>query len=368
MLPDAPIFTSYDLETDHVLDALRDRPDVEVVGLQFPDGLRDHATEISSAFEEALPELTFVVSADPTFGACDVAVNMEPYIDVLVHFGHTEMPSIDDAYGLEVHFVAARHRAPVEHVVVEAARTLEERTGGGTRFGLFTTAQHGHKLQEAADALANAGYEAVVGIGDDRVAGAGQVLGCNYTSATSVRDDVDGFIYIGSGDFHPVAVRFGTELPLVLADPYTETVRDVEETYERIMKQRFSAIAAAQDADAFGILVGTHVGQSRMRLAKGLQGMLRREGREAHLIMLQFFSWDFLQYFRHLDAFVNTGCPRISTDDYAEYPKPVLTPPELEIVLGRKSPDEYRFDEFMGRTPAPKGDDRIAIRSEPSRD
>lgn len=359
MALDAPVFSSYDLELEHVFQKLEGRDDIEAVGLQFPDGLRDHATDVADVFEDRL-DASVIVSADPSFGACDVALNLEGHVDALVHFGHTEMPSVEDAYDFEVHFVAAHHKAPVGPVAVDAARVLEEDHGAET-VGVFTTAQHGHKLGEVLDALEEAGFAALVGHGDNRVSGAGQVLGCNYTAATSVRDDVDGFVYVGSGDFHPVAVRFSTELPMALADPYTEEVRDVEETYDRLMRQRYAQISAAMDARSWGVLAGTHVGQSRFGMARGLVEALRREGYEAHLVALQYFTWEALKSFRHLDAFVNTGCPRITTDDVDEYPIPMLTPPEMEIAIGRKDLDEYRFDEFMGTEPRPKGDEGVAM-------
>lgn len=34
------------------------------------------------------------------------------------------------------------------------------------------------------------------------------------------------------------------------------------------------------------------------------------------------------------------------------YPMPMLTCPELEIVVRKRTSDEYALDEFNGRTPA----------------
>jgi 2-(3-amino-3-carboxypropyl)histidine synthase len=214
-----------------------------------------------------------------------------------------------------------------------------------------------------ADAIAAAGFEPVVGWGDNRLGGPGQLLGCNFTAGSSVDALVDGFVYVGSGDFHPIAIEFGTRKPVVLADPYTGEVRTIEDVMDRLMRQRHAAIARARDARTFGILVGTRVGQERLKLAYGLKRMLEQKGKQAHVIALDFFSWDNLQYFRHLDALVNTSCPRITTDDYARYPMPMLTPPELEIVLGKRTWEEYVFDEFKGTKPAPKGAEAVAIGS-----
>jgi 2-(3-amino-3-carboxypropyl)histidine synthase len=47
-----------------------------------------------------------------------------------------------------------------------------------------------------------------------------------------------------------------------------------------------------------------------------------------------------------MDAYVSTACPRIAVDDQSTYPMPVLTPQELEIMLGRASWEGYVLDEI----------------------
>lgn len=350
-----PLFESYDMDLDGVAQKLAARPGTKLVGLQFPDGLRDYATEIEKILRAKTTGIDFVISADPSYGACDLALNLKQLgADMLVHFGHTEMPSINHLFSWDVLYVAARHRLSVGDVSAAGARRLSALTNGGKRIGIVTTAQHQHKLQEMADAMKAAGFEVFVGAGDNRLAGYGQLLGCNFTAGTSIEADVDGFVYVGSGDFHPIAIAWGTEKPVVLADPYSNEVRTIEETMDKLMRQRFAAIQRAKDAKAWGILVGTRVGQERLKLARGLKKLLEQHGMEAHLIALDFFSWDNLQYFRHLDALVNTSCPRITTDDYARYPMAMITPPELEIVLGKRTWEDYAFDEFKGNKPRPE--------------
>lgn len=358
------LFDSYDMDLESVAERIRTRPDTKIVGLQFPDGLRDYATEIEKILRSKTGDVEYVISADPSYGACDLALNLQRLgVDLLVHFGHTEMPSINHLFNWDVLYVSARHKMDVATVSALGARRLAELVGGQggprppVKVGIVTTAQHQHKLQQMADAMKAEGFEVFVGAGDNRLAGLGQLLGCNYTAGTSIEEDVDGFVYVGSGDFHPIAIAWGTDKPVVLADPYSNEVRTIEDVMDKLMRQRFAAIQRAKDAKAFGILVGTRVGQERMKLARGLKKMLEQKGFEAHLIALDFFSWDNLQYFRHLDALVNTSCPRITTDDYARYPMPMLTPPELEIVLGKRTWEEYAFDEFKGNKPRPE--DRI---------
>lgn len=352
---------SYDLELDATIAKLKAWPTpLKLIGLQFPDGFRDYAHAFAARFERELG-VPCVVSGDPSYGACDVALDLEKVgVDVLVHFAHSEMPSVSSLYKFPVLFIPARHRAPVADVVVKAAALLP-----GKRVGLLTTAQHGHKLGEAWDALKAAGYEPVVGKGDNRVLLPGQLLGCNFTAGSVVEDLVDGFVYVGSGDFHPIAIQWGTTKKVVLADPYTGDVKDLDAVMDRLTRQRFAAIQQAKDAKRFAILVGTHVGQARMKYALGLKKMLEDQGKEATLVALAFFSPFNLQYFRHMDCFVNTGCPRITTDDAMRgYTVPMITPPELEVVLGKRTWEDYAFDEFKGTRPAPRGEGRSVRRDE----
>jgi diphthamide synthase subunit DPH2 len=50
-----------------------------------------------------------------------------------------------------------------------------------------------------------------------------------------------------------------------------------------------------------------------------------------------------------VDAFVSVACPRIAIDDFAIYKKPIITPPEAEIVYGQRKWEDYIFDEIAGQ-------------------
>ncbi|HVM44283.1 MAG TPA: diphthamide synthesis protein, partial [Candidatus Thermoplasmatota archaeon] len=183
-----PLFESYDMDLASVAQRIVARPDTRLVGLQFPDGLRDYATEIEKILRASTPGVEYVISADPSYGACDLALNLQRLgVDMLVHFGHTEMPSINHMFDWDVLYVAARHKLAVGDVAAAGAKRLAELTGG-KRVGIVTTAQHQHKLQEMADAMKRDGFEVLVGAGDNRLAGFAQLLGCNFTAGTSIEE------------------------------------------------------------------------------------------------------------------------------------------------------------------------------------
>jgi 2-(3-amino-3-carboxypropyl)histidine synthase len=161
---------------------------------------------------------------------------------------------------------------------------------------------------------------------------AGQVLGCNVTSASSIKDEVDQFLYLGSGDFHPLAVSLATRKPVIVLDPLMQEVRDVEQLKQKILRQRHGAISLASEAKSFGIIVASKPGQQRKALADTLKGMVISKGRRASLIVMDNVTPEQLLAFQ-LDAFVSTACPRLAIDDYLRFKKPMITPIELEVAL-----------------------------------
>lgn len=88
-------------------------------------------------------------------------------------------------------------------------------------------------------------------------------------------------------------------------------------------------------------------GQKRLSLALNLKKLLEDSGREAFIIILDDISPGLLVPFRDLNAFVVSACPRMPIDDYHLYDKPILTPIELEIVLGKRGWEDYTLDEIL---------------------
>ena len=81
-------------------------------------------------------------------------------------------------------------------------------------------------------------------------------------------------------------------------------------------------------------------------MAIRLKKIINEYGFEAQILNMDFISPDRMLPF-NLDAYVMTACPRIAIDDSAMYKKPVLTPQELQIVLGIRDWDDYLMDEII---------------------
>jgi len=330
----------YRLDLEPVLEQIREKG-YKLIGLQFPDGLRDFYGEVSQAVEAATGAQT-VISADPSYGACDLADDelVKIRADCLIHFAHTAMPHLTKFERIPVYFVRAEATYDVLPTVERALPSLT-----GRKIGLLGTTQHLHRLGEVADLLRSRGYEPLLVQGDARVATAGQVLGCNYTSASV---DADSYLYVGSGNFHPLGLALNTEKPIVCADPYNGEVRTMDEERQRFLKQRYGAIASIRDAKTFAVLASSKQGQLRWNMAQALKRRIEKRGRKAYLLLIKQFAPEYLVNFRHVDAFVSTACPRVAIDDYGRYPKPIVTPIELEMALGDRPLDDYRLDEIYG--------------------
>jgi 2-(3-amino-3-carboxypropyl)histidine synthase len=76
--------------------------------------------------------------------------------------------------------------------------------------------------------------------------------------------------------------------------------------------------------------------------------MLNSFNKKSLIIAMDHFSPVSVQSFNDIDCFVSTACPRIAIDDYLQYKIPILTPIELEIVLGKRKWEEYMFDQILG--------------------
>lgn len=327
----------YDLELEEVCKTIKEK-EYRTILLQFPEGLKKLATEAKELLEKRT-NTDVIIYADPCYGACDLPLHLNDLgIDLLVQFGHAEIPNLK--FPVPTMFIEAHSNLDVMPVVKKAVDHLK------SNVGMITTAQHIHKLEEVKNYLEEKGFKVVVGRGLGRIAHDGQVLGCNLSSATSISEEVECYIYIGSGNFHAVGVAMTTKKPVIIADPYQNEVREIEELKDRLIRQRHGAIAKAKKGKSFGILVGTKPGQTRMKLAFDLKHLVEKRGMKAYILVMNEFSPLKLKAFK-IDAYISTACPRIAIDDYLMYQVPILTPQELRIVLEEEKWEDYKFDEFV---------------------
>ena len=307
------------------------------IAIQLPEGLRIFASEIAHNVSLATGA-EVAVDSEPCFGACDVPTHLFGHVDLVVQFGHTEMPSIGAIP--KMHFANLYLDLDPLPVVEMALPYLSGRVG------VVTTAQHVHFLDRIVSFLRVKGFEALTSRGDIRLGNYAQLLGCDYTSALWIEKEVDTFLYIGEGDFHPIGLAMLSDRKLVAANPSEMTVRTLDSLRDRIMKQRLVSIERAMNARSFGVLLNSKLGQRRKALADRLVEEIKQANRSATLVHTNVVSPELISNYS-FDAFVSTACPRIAIDDYQRYTKPLLTPIEAEIAVGLKPFSSFRFDQIL---------------------
>lgn len=304
--------------------------------IQTPEGLKREAQELADFLEENGIEA--IISGDINYGACDPADSEAKRLgcDALIHLGHSYMQ-----LHLEVPTIFVPAFAKVD-VVPALEKNLEEIRKLGKRIVLVTTAQHIHGFERAKEFLEKNGFEVLIGRGDSRVSWPGQVLGCNFSAA---KVDADGVLFIGAGYFHPIGVAMAVKKPTLAINPYSGDAIWMDTEAERLVRKRWAQIAKAMDAQRFGVITSTKKGQLRLAEAKRVVKLLREYGKYARLLTMNHISYQALEGF-DFDAYVVVACPRVPIDDYENWRKPVLTPREVEILLGLR--EDYEFDEILG--------------------
>ncbi|MCK5559192.1 MAG: diphthamide synthesis protein, partial [Thermoplasmata archaeon] len=146
--------------------------------------------------------------------------------------------------------------------------------------------------------------------------------------------------------FHPLGVALATNKKVLTYNPVDNKFQETAELRDKILRQRSGAISALKDAINFGILVSTKSGQNRMELAKKIQNKLEMNDRHGALLTLDTITPAQLDYLP-FDGYINTACPRLAIDDFMQYKKPIITPIELEMILGERSWENYAFDEII---------------------
>jgi len=319
---------------DQILKAVQEKG-AKIVGLQVPEGLKSKAMDWAQEMEKN--EITVYTFISPCFGACDLWHGEAKRLgcDVLVHVGHSDIGVETE---IPVIYIEYQSDLDITKITEQAGKEITEK-----RIGLTTTLQHIKQLDKAKEILEKAGKEVVIGKSETRSKYAGQILGCDPGAAVNAA--ADAYLYIGTGNFHPLEIALATGKKVYVADPEMGQIRVIEDEKDKFLRKRFAKIENSKTAQKFGIIISIKPGQNRKELAEKLKKLCEEKGKEAHLLVTDFISQEKLLGF-DVDAYVSTACPRIAIDDAGNYDKPMLTPQELEIVLGVRKWENYELDRF----------------------
>lgn len=211
-------------------------------------------------------------------------------------------------------FIPVRAEADVGRIVKDILDKVKFK-----KIGLITTAQYIHLLDEVKDLLEKGGKEVSIQPGRPNP---GQILGCDVRAA---KGDVDCFVYLGTGRFHPLKVAYTTEKPVYIAHPSggLEEISDKEKLVYQ--KKKYARISKFKDARRVGILVSMKPGQQQLDKALEFKGKIEKEGKETFIFVANEIKPESLIGFE-VDVWVSTACPRIIDD---HFDKPIVDISEI---------------------------------------
>ena len=279
--------------------------------LQIPEGLKRKALGIADEMGDVM------IDCEACYGACDLCSNEAKILgcEGIVHYGHSKLIESD----VPVDYVEMRRE-------YDPVPVLEKNIGKikGKKIGLVSTVQFLDSLKPAKELLEKNGKTVLIGKG---MSYDGQILGCDVSAAKSVEKDVDSFLYIGSGKFHPLGLALQTGKSVFVLDVEKSDIYEIDK--KQFEKQRYAAIALAKDAKRFGILISTKLGQLNIELAEKIKKELESVGKKAYILVFNEIKPEKLEGL-DLDCYINTACPRITIENRTEFKKPILNPDELD--------------------------------------
>ncbi len=196
--------------------------------------------------------------------------------------------------------------------------TIAKKVKFDGRLGLITTIQNIHMLQEVQKRIPNS----VI---------CGQVLGCDASLAVRHQDEVDAFLYLGSGKFHPLEVAMHTNKRVLCANPITNEITEITKEEVELRKRRVKgAYLKFLAAKKVGIIVTTKSGQGVLPLALRAKDKDFMKGKEAFIFICNTLNFNELENFPEIECWINTACPRIATEDNEKLSKPMINLEELQ--------------------------------------
>lgn len=184
--------------------------------------------------------------------------------------------------------------------------------------GLFTTVQFIGQIDSMKKQLEERGHEVRLFKGR-HAKYEGQILGCSIEEFPGV----DAFLYVGDGEFHPIALSLKNSKPVFVYNPFSRSFSRLDESRaKQYKKTRETALKKFYMSEKVGILVSTKPGQNQLNRALELK---RKLDKEAYILLSDNIDFEGLENFPFIECFVNTACPRISLDDQKRAPRPIVS-------------------------------------------
>ncbi|KAH8152873.1 uncharacterized protein LAJ45_03099 [Morchella importuna] len=329
------------------------------VALQMPEGLLLFACTLADIIETFCPGVETLIMGDVTYGACciDDYTARALGCDLLVHYAHSCLIPVD-VTEIKTLYIFVTIGIDVTHLV----DTIERNFAAPKHLALVGTIQFNAAIHAARQPLEAAGYTLTVP--QIMPLSKGEILGC--TSPQINTKEVDALIYVGDGRFHlESAMIQNPTLSSHRYDPYSRRFTVENYNHDELYSLRRAAIATAQKARKYGLILGTLGRQGNAHTVERLEERLRVLGIPYVVVLLSEIFPGKLGMMKDVEAWVQVACPRLSIDWGYAFERPLLSPYEATIALGLREEqwgvggEGYKMDfyakEGLGRTKKGEG-------------
>ena len=198
--------------------------------------------------------------------------------------------------------------------------------------GLFSTVQYLDGLLTIRNYFDINGKKAILGGKGPFCKYPGQVLGCDISAAKSIENEVDAFVFLGTGKFHPLAAAAAVDKPVFIANPHLNHIEEITAAeIRRFHNRKAASVSKVLSARNIGILTTVKPGQNRLGLAIKLRKQLDGQGKNAFVFLSDTMNPAQMRNFSKIDAWVNTCCPRLA-EDVELFGRPIANWRDLKIL------------------------------------
>lgn len=180
------------------------------------------------------------------------------------------------------------------------------------KIGLIATVQHLSQLPRVRAELEKLGKEVFTAKGTI-TQHEGQILGCDVNAGARVANKIDSFLYIGSGDFHPLHLAFKVAKPIYLLSEQGELEYLSQERIDKFLRMKKAAYVKFLHAEKVGIIVTLKPGQENLRMAMMLKEKLEKKDKQAFIFLCDTLQIGELENF-DCKVWINTACPGLQLE------------------------------------------------------
>ena len=317
---------NYNFEIHKTIWRIRQEKAVSIA-LQFPEGLLMYSCIIADVLRKHC-QADVIILGDVTYGACcvDDITASKLGATFLVHYGHSCLVPMT-SLSIKVLYVFVEIAFDISHLI----KILQTQFDKSSRLAIMGTIQFAAAIHEVERQLK--GSIPGVFVGQARPLSQGETLGCT----APILPPCEALIFVADGRFHLEAAMIqNPSVPAYRYDPYSKQLISEGYDTEKMKAIRWDAISRAREAQTFGVILGTLGRQGSNAIFERIRSLLT----EAGLVVIPFLMAELnptkIAQIPCVDAWVQVSCPRLSIDWSEGFDRPMLTPYELDVMVGMK--------------------------------